>query len=173
MNRKFFLILLVVGLMFAKSGFAIAQNQDLGQQKKEDGKQVDEKSNHQPSKPLTVNQIRGNHQIQLIDFYFSETRGRNLIGVFQALDKKSNEKTKEKSNEKKLIFKFPAHSFTPHEATIINVVKWSAPWKEKMNGKKMELTLFPVFSVPQDGMKTYDFSRWYLIRIERKPRQLD
>lgn len=105
--------------------------------------------------------IPGNREVQLLSAFIGETRGQNLIATFQAMgDRKA----------KQIKIRFPAHGFTPHEITLMNIIRSTVDWSEpKDPHKPHQATSAVIFSIPKDAeRREYDFEDWWLVSIKPK-----
>jgi hypothetical protein len=105
---------------------------------------------------VLTNEITGNRQLRLTGAQISITRGQFLEATFIVVGSTNT-----------VGIRFPAHSYTPHETTLMTVVEscidWTTPadpyqWHKARNEA--------VFSAPTNsaGYVT-DFSRWFLVSL--------
>ena len=105
---------------------------------------------------VLTGQITGNRRLQLTGAQISITRGQFLEATFVVVGSTNT-----------IDVRFPAHSHTPYETTLMNVVRGSVDWTTptdpyQWHKAKSEV----VFSAPTNsaGYVT-DFSRWFLVSL--------
>jgi hypothetical protein len=121
---------------------------------------------------LTGKATTDNMEVRLVAAKVSNARGQNLLAKFVPL----------KGEQKEFTVRFPAHSHTTHETTIMNVIYsstaprqgllhnlQSSPASIKAPGMDKdwkEASLEVVLSLPKDFGGHYDFSHWYVVSIK-------
>jgi hypothetical protein len=106
---------------------------------------------------LTGKDTADNIEIRLVAAKVSETRGQNLLATFVPL----------KGEQKEVTVKFPAHSHTTHETTLINIIYSSTAPDRDLSRDLKAASLEVVFSVPKDFLEhPNDLSRWYLVSVK-------
>jgi hypothetical protein len=118
-------------------------------------------------KRVLAKDITDNRKVRLIAAQISTTRGQNLMAKFVDSDSKTNQE---------FIVRFPSHSHTTHEVTLMRIVEscvdWSAP---KDRYEWHDATCEVTFSVPKDAGgyhgESEHYDRWFLlsIKIPQKP----
>jgi hypothetical protein len=105
-----------------------------------------------------------NRTARLAGVAISPARGRNYSAKFVEIAP---------NRGKQFSVTFPAHSFTTHEATLINLIQSSVVWG-KDPAQWHETQFDVVFSMPQDaeGYVT-DYRRWYLSSLKRPEQKKD
>lgn len=100
--------------------------------------------------------ITDNRTVKLISAKRSEVRGQNLVARFLEVGKEQGPE---------IVVKFPAHSHTTRETSLMNIIGSCVDWQRDRgandwNAAKFEAT----FSIPRDakGYVTH-FERWYFI----------
>jgi uncharacterized protein YaiE (UPF0345 family) len=95
---------------------------------------------------------------KLIAAAISGARGQNLIAKFIEIKPNAG---------KEMSVLFPAHSFTTHETTLMNIIRSSVSWTNGDDHKWHEARLDVIFSIPQDSPNyEYHFNRWYLVSLQ-------
>lgn len=121
-------------------------------------------------KVLTGKDTADNMQVRLVAAKIDKTRGQFLHAKFVPL----------KGKEKEIEVRFPGHTLTTHETTIMAIIYSATGVREfhrkppshriKDAGKVTEwseASLNVVFSIPKDLRATWnDYSHWYLVSIE-------
>jgi len=105
---------------------------------------------------VLTDKIRDNHRVRLTAARVSQARGQNLEARFVDVKAPDAEPT---------WIRFPAHSFTPHETTLMNIVRSSVNWDEPESPYEWhKATLHAVFSIPEDasGYVT-DYVKWWFV----------
>ena len=105
---------------------------------------------------VLTGRITGNRQLRLTGAQISLNRGQNLVATFVVVGSTNS-----------IGVCFPAHSHTPHETTLMTIVRscvdWTTPadyhqWHKAKNGA--------VFSAPTNSVGyVTDFSRWFLVSL--------
>jgi len=111
----------------------------------------------------TVNTFSDHHPVRLVAVQRSQRASQHLNAVFESLSKKEGLK------DKKIAVMFPAHSHTPHEATIINLL--SSFYAENAYDPS-DPYLEVIFMIPREQIEKGfggPFDKWYLREI--KPKQ--
>ena len=118
---------------------------------------------------LETKDLVENIKVRLVAVAISRTRGQNLVAKLIVLNPES------RKNEE-IIVRFPSHSHTPHETTLMNIIDsctdWSLPESiYEWHRAKMNI----VFSVPKDaggynGDSQY-YDRWFVISIKALQRE--
>jgi len=109
----------------------------------------------EPARVLT-DKIKDNHQVRLTEARISQARGQSLEARF--VDVKA-------PDAEPFWIRFPAHSFTPHETTLMNIVRSSVNWDApESRYESHEATLHAVFSIPKiaRGYVT-DYTKWWFV----------
>jgi hypothetical protein len=114
-------------------------------------------------KEILAKDLTENFQVKLLAAKISETRGQYLIAKFLETSPKSG-------RGREFVVAFPAHSFTPHEQTIIAVIKSCVAWDSSKDPYEFhEATGEVIFSIPKDiDGRPLEFKRWFLISIRTK-----
>ena len=121
-------------------------------------------------KVLTGKDTADNIQVRLVAAMIDNTRGQFLHAKFVPL----------KGEKKEIEVRFPGHSFTTHETTIMEIIYSATGVLEyrrkpqaqniKGGGKRTEwseASLDVVFSIPKDLRATWnDYSHWWLVSIK-------
>ena len=114
---------------------------------------------------VTTRQITGNYPVRLIAARTSDVRGQNLEARFVPLDKPDGPE---------IFVQFPAHSFTPHEVTLMAIIR-SCVGRPKPNNAgdvhSWAKASVPVtFSIPKDAQGyVTNFDKWWLVSLEPMP----
>ncbi len=105
---------------------------------------------------VLTGQITGNRQLRLTGAQISPSRGQFLEATFVVVGSSNT-----------VGIRFPAHSHTPHETTLMNVVTGSVDWTAPADPYQWHKAKNDViFSAPTNsaGYVT-DFSRWFLVSL--------
>ena len=99
-----------------------------------------------------------NVRVKLVAARISETRGQNLEAKFAIVDAKGTTE---------IVVRFPGHSYTTHEATLMAVIRFCVDWtRPKDHHAWHKATVGAEFSVPKDAQgRVFDFSHWWLVRL--------
>lgn len=101
-------------------------------------------------------------RVRLVSARVSERRGRNLEVQFERVD-----------NKEKLVRRFPAHSFTPHEATLIRIIRSCVELNKGESPQDWSLSTRAeaVFMIPPEPHGN-SFEKWRLVELRPgKPKQ--
>lgn len=119
---------------------------------------------------LTGKDTADNIQVRLVAAKIDNTRGQFLHAKFVPL----------KGEEKEIEVRFPGHTLTTHETTIMEIIYSATGVREfhrKLHAQNIkdagkdtewsEASLNVVFSIPKDLRATWnDYSHWYLVSIK-------
>jgi hypothetical protein len=106
---------------------------------------------------LTGKDTGDNIELRLVAARVDRTRGQFLHAKFVPV----------KGEQKEFDFRFPGHSFTTHETTLMNVVYSCTATRQNLGNEWKDASLQAVFSVPKDLRATMnDFSHWYVVSIK-------
>ncbi len=111
---------------------------------------------------ILTKDISDNRRVQLVAAQHSKSRGQNLVAKFIDLDSKGHEE---------FCINFPAHSHTPHETTLMNIIRSCVDWKKFDDTREWHKAVAEVvFSLPKD-LKKYSehFERWFMISMAVSP----
>ncbi len=126
-------------------------------------------------KVLTGKDTADNIEVRLVAAMIDHTRGQFLHAKFVPL----------KGGRKEIEVRFPGHSLTTHETTIMNII-YSATGVREFHRKAhrhnikdagtgtewSEPSLDVVFSIPKDLRATWnDYSHWYLVSIKLRDKK--
>jgi hypothetical protein len=105
---------------------------------------------------ILTKDIRGNRKLLLTGAQISITRAQFLEATFI-----------EVASTNTIFVRFPAHSHTPHETTLMNIVKSCVDWTTPPDAHQWHKAKGEaVFSAPTNsaGYVT-DFSKWFLVSL--------
>ena len=111
---------------------------------------------------VLTGRVTGNHLVLLTHARISESRGQNLEGKLTIIGG-------ERAGEV-ISVRFPAHSHTTHETTLMNIIRASIDWSPPESRYQWHEAGMPaVLSVPtgaQGSLTEYD--QWWFVRFESK-----
>ncbi len=115
---------------------------------------------HTDTRRVTVHDLSDNIRVRLIAAKISKSRGQYLQILVVRLDGAGE--------TGRLGFRFPAHSHTPHEATLAAIVKSCVRWDEPKDRHEWhQATNRAVFSIPKDAQQPIaDFEKWTLVSLQ-------
>jgi hypothetical protein len=106
---------------------------------------------------LTSKVTTENIEVRLLAALVDETRGQFLHAKFVPL----------KGEQKEFEIRFPGHSHTTHETTIMNVIYSCTAARQQLGKNWKDASLEAVFSIPKDFRAQWnDFSHWYVVSIK-------
>jgi hypothetical protein len=113
---------------------------------------------------LTSDVAPQNMEVRLVAAAISPARGQNLLARLVPVRAADGDP---------VLVRFPAHSHTTHETTIMNLVRACVDWdgrpapSDRMNPRWAPAVRRAVFSTPRDGTsRTDDLHRTYFVRFE-------
>ena len=115
-------------------------------------------ANAQPKSVLTKD-VTGNREVRLLAARVSQRRGQNLEAKFAVV---GSAKTSE------VVIRFPCHSHTTHETTLMKIVSSCVEWSEpKSRHEWHDAKISVIFSLPKDasGYVT-NFEKWWLVSLD-------
>jgi hypothetical protein len=110
--------------------------------------------------PVEAGAVKGNVEVQLVAARTSDRRGQELIAKFETRDKARAE----------VLVRFPAHSFTTHENTLMRLIAGCVERDPGAGGwRPVKGGVAAVFSVPAGGANDRDtLERCFLVSLEVK-----
>jgi hypothetical protein len=105
---------------------------------------------------ILTKDISGNRKLLLTGAQVSITRAQFLEATFNVVGSTNT-----------VDVRFPAHSHTPHETTLMNVVTASVDWTTPADPHEWhKARSAAVFSAPTNSVGyVTDFSRWFLVSL--------
>lgn len=105
---------------------------------------------------ILTKDITGNRKLLLTGAKISITRGQFLEASFSVV-----------GSTNAVDVRFPAHSHTPHETTLMNVVSASVDWTTPADPYQWhKANSEALFSAPTNSVGyVTDFSRWFLVSL--------
>lgn len=109
---------------------------------------------------VTVHDPSDNIRVRLVAAKISKSRGQYLQILVVRLDGAGE--------TERLGFRFPAHSHTPHVATLAAIVKSCVKWDEPQDRHEWhQATNRAVFFVSKDARQPFaDFEKWTLVSLQ-------
>ena len=106
---------------------------------------------------ILTKDITGNRTVRLVGFRISQQRGQNLCATLVDTTR---------PNGTKFEVRFPSHSHTTQETTLMNIIYSSASFKK--NPYELHAPQFEVvFSIPRNAQGyVTDFTQWYIVSIK-------
>jgi len=123
--------------------------------------EVPKKDNDAQTKDLA-----DNRKVRLVGGVIGQTPGQNLGAKFVEIEPTGSMAGDFRTTGKEFAVRFPAHSHTTHETTLMNII-YSAVPLGKDPYKPREPQFEVIFSIPKDAQERVpDFDRWYLDSIK-------
>ena len=112
-------------------------------------------SAHAAEKILTKD-IADNREVRLVAASIARSRGQNLVASFVGV-----------GDENGTVFRirFPAHSHTTHETTLMNIIRSSVDWEDGTERWK-KAKYITTFSIPKNVKNSVnDLTHWYFVSL--------
>ena len=115
---------------------------------------------HIDTRRETLEDLSDNIRVRLVAAKISKSRGQYLEILVVRLDGAGE--------TERLGFRFPAHSHTPHEATLAAIVKSCVTLNEpKFRYEWQQTTNRAVFLIPKDAQQGFaNFEKWRLVSLQ-------
>jgi hypothetical protein len=114
---------------------------------------------HAECPKILMRDLSENIYVELDRARVSRSRGRNLEAIFIRSDGTED--------NKEIFIRFPAHSFTPHELTITEIIEFATDIRESNSPCEWNKAKFKNrFSIPKNARTLNEYCKWVLIYME-------